>query len=201
MLKVNTLEVSGFKGAILGMRNPLNSRSKCDSDFNNLKLGEKDLDLCKRLIKSGPDHRKFLRMIHVQADIVAPLYLYKELDTYKVSTVCNSSSTMHTIHRKEFAIEDFSIDHLLSLDSMKNLIDILNAYREKYIETKEKQYWWQMIQLLPSSYNQLRTLDFNYETLMNVYKSRKDHKLDEWHVFCDWIRGLPYMNEFLEYYL
>lgn len=156
-------------------------------------IGPNDLDLMKRLRNAGTDHRKFMRMITVYADITAPLYWWKEFDTYKVGTVANSCSTMHKIQAKEFTLEDFSHEHLFApLQDLRPLIDILNMYREMYLETKDKQDWWQLIQLLPTSYNQKRTVMLNYEVFANMYKSRKDHKLDEWREFCKWIETLPY---------
>jgi hypothetical protein len=157
-------------------------------------IGNNDLDLMKRLRNAGTDHRKYLRMITVYADVTSSLYHFKELDTYKVGTVCNSCSTMHKIHAKKFDVDDFAHDHLgkTEMEILATVIAILNWNREKFLETKEKQYWWHMIQLLPSSYLQRRTYMFNYEVLSNIYKSRKNHKLDEWHEFCRWIEGLPY---------
>lgn len=162
-------------------------------------VGPNDLKLMKTLIKAGTDHRKFLRMINVTMDITAPLYWWKEFDTYKVGTVANSCSTMHKIHEKEFTIEDFSCEHLEHgyLNTFKNMISMLNYARVKFLETKDKFYWWQMIQLLPTSYNQKRTVQLNYEVLMNMYKSRKNHKLDEWIDFCEEIKKLPYLEEFI----
>lgn len=216
MLKIENTEVTGWEAAIRGMRNPMNSWGNSDSVFtqheledwphNTVKtfdgLGPNDLDLMTRLRNSGTDHRKFIRMIVVYVDITAPLYWWKEFDTYKVGTVANSCSTMHKIHAKEFTIEDFSHEHLdhLSLDLLKTIILKLNANRNEFLEYKDgddsinskKEYWWQMIQLLPSSYNQRRTVMLNYEVLANIYKSRRNHKLDEWHTFCDWIEELPY---------
>ena len=206
---------------IRGMRNPMNSWDKSDSVFfetmfdsipysqnnkvieidgngNGTYVGDKDLDLMKRLIKSGTDHRKFMRMITVYIDITAPLYWWKEFDTYKVGTVANSCSTMHKISEKRFEREDFSIEHIHNFSEhhwmvcMDNIISSLNVAREKYLETKDKNYWWQMIQLLPSSYNQKRSVMLNYEVLANMYKSRKNHKLDEWRDFCKWIEDLPF---------
>nr|DAQ62527.1 MAG TPA: hypothetical protein [Caudoviricetes sp.] len=157
-------------------------------------IGKNDLDLMIRLRNAGTDHRKFMRMITVTADITAPLYWYKEYDTYKVGTVANSCSTMHKIQAKEFTLDDFSHEYLneKSLYMLNDTIQYLNAVREAFIETKDKHYWWQMIQLLPSSYNQRRTVMLNYEVLTNIYHARKNHKLDEWHTFCDWIEELPY---------
>ena len=232
MIKIEHTQVFGWEAAIRGMRNPMNSWDKSDSEFHILEspdyeesievdydgesvtyIGPNDQDLMKRLCKAGTDHRKFMRMLVVYADILAPLYWWKEFDTYKVGTVANSCSTMHTIHKHEFTIEDFSCENLMSIvdegapvcenlsygvsyypiDILELTIEILNKSRELYLETKDKKYWWQMIQLLPSSYNQKRTVMLNYEVLANIYKSRKDHKLDCWRTFCDWIRDdLPF---------
>lgn len=170
----------------------LNSDHNCRVD--KYIVGAADLDLMKRLIKSGTDHSKFLRMIGVTCDLTAPLYWWKEYDTYKVGTVANSCSTMHKIHAKKFEREDFSTDHLIP--RMKEVLDVtianLNACRGNFLETKDKKWWWQMIQLLPTSYNQKRTVQLNYAVMRNIYHSRKNHKLDEWHTFCHWIEGLPY---------
>lgn len=219
MITITNVETYGWEAAIRGMRNPMNSWDKCDSYFGDPYLedentyikshiGPKDLDLMTKLVKAGTDHRKFMRMITVYCDITAPLYWWKEFDTYKVGTVANSCSTMHKIQAKRFKREDFSIEHLSNtLDKpdpkidmenhhfmvmMDNVISCLNVARDRYLETKDKNYWWQMIQLLPSSYNQKRTVMLNYEVLSNIYKSRKGHKLDEWHALCDWIEELPY---------
>ena len=230
MLKIENTEVMGWEAAIRGMRNPMNSWDKSDSRFDsyddcgdcahcNLRfdecpaqqIGHDDLDLMTRLRNAGTDHRKFMRMITVYLDITAPLYWWKEFDTYKVGTVANSCSTMHKIHEKEFTLDDFSCEHLYaedeidgmyysttaeeeftSTDVLKVVIESLNNYRKMYLATKDKKEWWQMIQLLPSSYNQRRTVMLNYEVLANIYKSRRNHKLDEWHTFCDWIESLPY---------
>lgn len=255
MIKFENTEVMGWEHAIRGMRNPMNSWEKSDSELYHTSvyfdecndrwetdghafgIGPNDLDLMKRLRNAGTDHRKFMRMITVYVDITAPLYWWKEFDTYKVGTVANSCSTMHKIAAKEFTLEDFSCEHLLDTEASRiicdnhlnsmfgptrefettprrfvlSLIDILNFYRSAYLQTKDKEYWWQMIQLLPSSYNQKRTVMINYEVLANIYKSRKDHKLDEWaetklvgdhpnsmypnkftNGFCDWIKTLPY---------
>lgn len=208
MIKFENTEVVGWEHAIRGMRNPMNSWEKSDSEFSvcefeqwphDIKkslvgLGPNDLDLMKRLAKAGTDHRKFLRMIVIYVDLTAPLYWWKEFDTYKVGTVANSCSTMHKIAAKRFTIDDFSREHLMSggIYILNSTIDMLNEYRAQYLEIKDKKYWWQMIQLLPISYNQKRTVMLNYEVLANIYKSRKNHKLDEWHDFCDWIRSLPY---------
>ena len=182
---------------IQGLRNPMNSWDKSDSKYNDLdeyKIGANDLDLMKRLAMAGTDHRKFMRMMPVYVRITAPFYWWKEFDTYKVGTVANSCSTMHKIAAKEFTVDDFSTEHLISDSNamMKTTCDLLNQYREKYIKTKDKKYFWQMIQLLPSSYNQTRNVMMNYEVLANIYKSRKDHKLDEWREFCKWIETIPY---------
>lgn len=209
MIKIERVSVMNFENAIRGARNPMNSWDKSDSEIDIIAgcecfvLGPNDLSLAKRLIKAGSDHRKFLRQIFVSVDITAPLYWYKEFDTYKVATVANSCSTMHKIHAKEFTFDDFSHEHLYSrlgesyeaMDCLTDIIDCLNKYRTLYIETKDKLWWWQMIQLLPSSYNQLRTCTLNYETLLNQYYARKCHKLDEWHTYCDWIESLPYFKE------
>lgn len=246
MLKIENVDVIGWEAAIRGMRNPLNSWENSDSgyvyadkvtsehivteDYGDgipFVIGTKDQDLMKRLRNAGTDHRKFMRMITVYADITAPLYWWKEFDTYKVGTVANSCSTMHKIADKEFTLEDFSCEHLFDVKDMipsdqrnKNSINkdialaavnvdgndcyftpkgfiqmtcnILNRYRSRFLETKDKRYWWQMIQLLPSSYNQRRTVMLNYEVLANMYRSRKNHKLDEWHALCNWIKTLPY---------
>ena len=244
MLKIENTEVIGWEHAIRGMRNPKNSWVKSDSGVcathgpahcadcvytdchaDDVEIGTKyilgpnDLNLMTTLRNAGTDHRKFMRMITVYLDITAPLYWWKEFDTYKVGTVANSCSTMHKIADKEFTLADFSCEHLdrepyhrnwiesvivdeditsphkvwmTPFDILRCTIEMLNAYRENYLETKDKQDWWQMIQLLPSSYNQRRTVMLNYEVLANIYKSRRNHKLDEWHTFCDWIESLPY---------
>lgn len=223
MIKIENIEVMGWEAAIRGMRNPMNSWEKSDSIFVEdgeyhdicgnsgpyngtvtktfFKMGGKDLDLMTHLSKAGTDHRKFMRMITVYLDITAPLYWWKEFDTYKIGTVANSCSTMHKIADKEFTLEDFSHEHMnrTSLNVLKEIVDLLNKYREDYLNPEagkigvKKDYWWQMIQLLPSSYNQRRTVMLNYEVLANIYKSRKGHKLDEWNSFCDWIENyLPY---------
>ena len=244
MLKIENAEVMGWEHAIRGMRNPKNSWEKSDSGVcathgpahcadcvytdchaDDVEIGTKyilgpnDLNLMTTLRNAGTDHRKFMRMITVYLDITAPLYWWKEFDTYKVGTVANSCSTMHKIADKEFTLADFSCEHLdrepyhrnwiesvivdeditsphkvwmTPFDVLRCTIEMLNAYRENYLETKDKQDWWQMIQLLPSSYNQRRTVMLNYEVLANIYKSRRNHKLDEWHTFCDWIESLPY---------
>ena len=237
MLKIENAEVVGFEAAIRGMRNPMNSWDKSDSGWDahippiilrnqvdweqwaeqykavqysdeyTYDIGPNDRDLMTRLRNAGTDHRKFMRMIVVYLDITAPLYWWKEFDTYKVGTVANSCSTMHKIHAKEFTFDDFSHEKLINsacmeiqeqhirispIQALATTIECLNSYRDLYLQTKDKKYWWQMIQLLPSSYNQRRTVMLNYEVLTNIYKSRRNHKLDEWHIFCDWIDRLPY---------
>lgn len=223
MIKIENTEVFGFESAIRGMRNPMNSWEKSDSCFCYdepcceaacvMHIGDNDLKLMQSLVKAGTDHSKFMRMIIVTCDITAPLYWWKEFDTYKVGTVRNSCSTMHKIHSKEFTLDDFSHEHLeffkeydeqfdeerhydcrVWLNTTKNQ---LNWLREKYLETKDKKYWWQMIQLLPSSYNQMATVQLNYAVLRNMYHSRKNHKLDEWRDFCKWIEALPYAKELI----
>lgn len=203
MITIEKTMVFGWDAAIRGMRNPLNSWDKRDTRFNweigSTVIGENDLALMKKLAKAGSDHAKFLRMINVTCDITAPLYWWKEYDTYKVGTVANSCSTMHKIHAKEFVLADFSWEHLDadSIDWLEGTIALLNNKREGYLETKDKRYWWQMIQLLPTSYNQKRTVQLNYQVLVNMYHSRKNHKLDEWHTLCDWIEKLPYFKEII----
>ena len=247
MLTIDHISVMNLENAMRGARNPLNSWARSDSHYDengNYVLGENDLSLATRLCSAGTDHRKFMRMIVVYVDITAPLYWWKEFDTYKIGTVANSCSTMHKIHAKEFTFDDFSHEYLMDFDAafdagcqtpycedcgnydsplgvLEHTIDALNCYRKKYLETKDKKYWWQMIQLLPSSYNQRRTVMLNYEVLANIYKSRRNHKLDEWAEhenidiktlkryydgtfklrdeksladigFCDWIKTLPY---------
>lgn len=221
MLTIEKTKTYGWEAAIRGMRNPMNSWKKSDTvygtywgdidghkciDDSGFTIGKNDLSLMKRLAKAGTDHRKYLRMITVYCDITAPLYWWKEFDTYKVGTVANSCSTMHKIQDKEFMLDDFSYEHLIDnedlaaygaewitpIDNLMITISSLNGAREKYLETGDKMYWWQMIQLLPSSYDQKRTVMLNYEVLANMYKSRKNHKLDEWRTFCYWIEMLPY---------
>lgn len=222
MIKFENTEVMGWEHAIRGMRNPMNSWNRSDTEFGPFfeedvynqtinvlsmypKIGDNDYKLMKDLRKAGTDHRKYLRMITVYVDITAPLYWWKEFDTYKVGTVANSCSTMHKIAAKEFTVDDFSCEHLIDDDEdvmydlmnphthLFSTIGMLNQCRYKYLETKKKKYWWQMIQLLPSSYNQKRTVMLNYEVLNNIYKSRKNHKLDEWFIgFIKWIKSLPY---------
>ena len=215
MIKVEAIEVFGIEGAMRGMRNPLNSWDKADTTVSDdiLEIGENDLNLATRLIKAGTEHRKFLRMIHVQMDIIAPLYWWKEADTYKVGTTTNSCSTMHKIAAKEFTLDDFSHEHLIDdQDDFENengqifsykdflyydVLDVLNKARRQYLETKDKKYWWQMIQLLPSGYNQRRTIDMNMETVLNILHQRSHHKLDEWIELCDtMLKKIPYCQEF-----
>ena len=203
MISLSNAVVFGWHSAIMGMRNPMNSWANSDSAFFSdfsCQIGQNDLDLMKTLIKAGTEHRKFLRMIHVQMDIEAPLYWWKEFDTYKVGTVANSCSTMHKIHSKEFTVDDFSHEHLdrFSTEVLGWTIKALNGSREDYMKSKSKDDWWQMIQLLPSSYNQLRTVDLNYEVLLNQYFQRKNHKLDEWRIYCEQIKCFPYLNDFIE---
>lgn len=191
-----------IENAIRGARNPMNSWNRMDSHYDesgNYILGPNDLDLAIRLRRAGSDHRKFIRQIFVSVDITAPLYWWKEYDTYKVSTVANSTSTMHKIHSKPFELDDFSHDHMTAdtLSFMNQIVERLEAIRLRYIETKSKEDWYDLIQLLPSSYNQMRTCSFNYETLVNIYFARRNHKLTEWHTFCDWIGTLPYANELI----
>lgn len=221
MIKVENIEIFGLDGAMRGMRNPLNSWDKADTtvyqdhDRKFINIGVNDLNLASRLIKAGTEHRKFLRMIHVQMDVTAPLYWWKEADTYKVGTTANSCSTMHRIAAKEFTLDDFSCEHLIDdQDDFENengqvssyrdflyydVLDVLNTARRQYLETKDKKYWWQMIQLLPSSYNQRRTWDMSMETLLSILHQRKGHKLDEWNEFRDiCLEQVPYLKEFYE---
>ena len=218
MIKIEHPRTYGWMSAVRGMRNPMNSWDKSDSYETHGEygdqffFGENDLALAKKLAQAGPDHRKFLRQVFVSMDITAPLYWWKEYDTYKVGTVANSCSTMHKICAKEFTLDDFSHEHLFDgieyvegdsdMEYYENpttclcyTICVLNHYRNKFIETKDKRFWWQMIQLLPSSYNQKRTVTLNYEVLLNMYNARKDHKLDEWRKFCDTVAHLPYFKE------
>lgn len=200
MIRIEKAAVMNFEGAIRGARNPLNSWDRIDSCYDkdgNYVLGENDLGLAKRLCKAGSDHRKFIRQILVSVDITAPLYWWKEFDTYKVATVANSTSTMHKVHSKPFEFEDFSCDHLTEsgLKALKVLLEYLEDCRIKFIETKDKSYWYDIIQLLPESYNQTRTVTMNYENLLNMYFARRNHKLEEWHTYCDWILTLPYTKE------
>ena len=240
MIKIENVETMGWGGAIRGMRNAMNSWDKSDSKFCHyscitkddsldeedcnfmcgsnfcrgfMQIGKADMKLCKNLIKAGSSDRKFMRMIHVQADVTGPLYWWKEYDTYKVGTVANSCSTMHTIHKRDLTLDDFSHEHLSErgIEFLQNLINEINRNRSLYTEgfkgvpgdndcdvkPFDKNYWWQIIQLLPSSFNQMRTIDLDYETLFSIYHQRKNHKLNEWREFCKWIETLPYMKEFL----
>jgi len=200
MLKIERISVMNLENAIRGARNPMNSWAKSDSYYDekgNYVLGENDISLANKLCRAGTaDHRKFLRQIFVSMDITAPLYWWKEYDTYKVATVANSTSTMHKIHSKPFELSDFSCDKLTenSLKIFENYVAEMEKIRLKYIETKDKQDWYDLIQLLPSSYNQMRTCTLNYENFINIYYSRRHHKLDEWHVFCDVIEQMPYAD-------
>ena len=200
MIKIENIDVYGFETAIRGARNPMNSWDRMDSGYNNGKfeIGENDYKLLKNLTIAGPEHRKWNRMVTVTMDITAPLYWWKEYDTYKVGTVANSCSTMHKIQAKEFTLDDFSHEHLnkISIEVLKNVILALNEARQDFIGYKEKEYWWQMIQLLPSSYNQKRTVHLNYEVLGSMYHQRRHHTFDEWVEFCDIITTLPY-SEFI----
>lgn len=212
MIKIEHTEVFGWSAAIRGMRNAMNSWDKSDSYWTHIEdsetletapfaffLGENDLKLAKSLSKGGDDHGKFLRMINVQLDITAPLYWWKEADTYRVGKEQNSCSTMHKIHAKEFVREDFSVEHVphtgLYGECVEVVVNALNTARKAYLLTKDKTFWWQMIQLLPSSYNQKRTVQLNYQVLKNMYFARRHHKLDEWRKFCDWCESLPYFKE------
>ena len=216
MLTIENAETFGWEAAVRGMRNPKNSWSKSDSRWSSpdengtdtpmFIVGENDLKLASALANSGADDGKFLRMIHVQLDVNAPLYWHKEADQYKVGTVTDSCSTMHKIHSKEFTLDDFSHEHVeeltfedydISFDFIIRTVDILNYYRKKFLETGDKVYWWQLIQLLPSSFNQRRTWDLNYAVLRNIYHARRNHKLDEWHTLCNWIETLPYAKELI----
>lgn len=214
MIKIENPEVTGWEVAIRGMRNPMNSWDKSDSwygcrmgDYGHTDaydcenrcrldcefcLGTNDYALMKKLVQAGSDHSKFMRMINVTLDVTAPMYWWKEMDTYKVGTVRNSCSTMHKVHAKEFELDDFSHEHLFdNNNTLDYIVCALNVYRKNYLETKDKAWWWQIIQILPSSYNQRATLQLNYAVLRNIYHSRKNHKLDEWHDFCHWVESLP----------
>ena len=199
MIKILKTETYGLESAVRGMRNPMNSWDKSDSVFKMgyVSIGENDLALMKKLSAAGNDHAKYLRMINVTADITAPLYWWKEYDTYKVATVANSTSTMHTIHKRDLTMDDFSHEHLSPLmkDHLIRTIDAMNAYRQMFVECGAKEFWWQIIQTLPCSFNQKRTVQLNYQVLKNMYHSRKAHKLDEWREFCKWIEALPYFKE------
>ncbi len=203
MLLCERTSVMNLENAMRGARNPLNSWARGDSAYDgdgNYVLGPNDLDLAKRLRKAGSDHRKYLRQVLVSVDVTAPIYWWKEYDTYKVATVANSTSTMHKIAAKPFEMGDFSTDHMTpgTLAFMKKVVAELEAIRLRYVnEGKKKEDWYDLIQLLPESYNQMRTCTLNYETLINIYYARKDHKLAEWHTYCDWIRELPYAQELI----
>ena len=202
MIKLEKTSVMNLENAMRGARNPMNSWARMDSYYDENHryiLGPNDLDLAKRLRRAGSDHRKFIRQIFVSVDITAPMYWWKEYDTYKIATVANSTSTMHNIHSKPFERADFSYDHMTedTLAFMDTVIARLEQIRLKYIETKDKADWYDMIQLLPSSYNQMRTCSMNYETLVNIYYARRNHKLAEWHTFCEWIESLPYGRELI----
>ena len=202
MILLERTSVMNLENAMRGARNPMNSWNRMDSGYDEegvYVLGPNDLDLAGRLRRAGSDHRKFMRQIFVSVDITAPLYWWKEYDTYKVATVANSTSTMHRIHRKEFEMEDFSCDRMTenTREFMETVVNRLEEIRRRYLETKSKEDWYDLIQLLPSSYNQMRTCTLNYETLVNIYYARKDHKLSEWHDFCGWVRSLPYARELI----
>ena len=204
MLSLKNTSVMNFENAIRGARNPMNSWGRMDSYTNTdgtFVFGPNDLDLAMRLAHAGSDHRKYLRMVFVSVDITAPLYWWKEYDTYKVATVANSTSTMHKIHSKPFSMDDFSCDHMTdgTKKFMETIVQELENIRLRFKETKSKDDWYDMIQLLPSSYNQMRTCTFNYETLINIYRARRNHKLAEWHTFCDWIETLPYAKELITF--
>lgn len=209
MIKIENVQINGWESALRGMRNPMNSWDKADTTYGVLgdenyddlapRIGENDLGLMKRLSSAGTDHAKYERFIDVTCDITAPLYLWKELDTYRAGVEKNSCSTMHKIQAKEFTLDDFSCEHLegTRLDCLINTIDNLNEARIAFLETKDKDFWWQMIQLLPSSYNQKRTCKISYQALKNMYLARRNHKLDEWRIFCTWAETLPYFKEIL----
>lgn len=204
MLTLKNTSVMNFENAIRGARNPMNSWGRMDSHTEpdgSFVFGPNDLDLAMRLAKAGSDHRKYLRMVFVSVDVTAPLYWWKEYDTYKVATVANSTSTMHKIHSKPFSMDDFSCDHMTdgTKKFMETVVAELENIRLRFKETKLKDDWYDMIQLLPSSYNQMRTCTFNYETLINIYRARKNHKLAEWHTFCDWIETLPYAEQLITF--
>ena len=204
MLTLKNTSVMNFENAIRGARNPMNSWGRMDSHTEpdgSFVFGPNDLDLAMRLAKAGSDHRKYLRMVFVSVDVTAPLYWWKEYDTYKVATVANSTSIMHKIHSKPFSMDDFSCDHMTdgTKKFMETVVAELENIRLRFKETKSKDDWYDMIQLLPSSYNQMRTCTFNYETLINIYRARKNHKLAEWHTFCDWIETLPYAEQLITF--
>lgn len=202
MLSVKNSSVMNLENAMRGARNPLNSWSRSDSFYDeegNYVLGPNDLSLAKRLAHAGSDHRKYLRQVFVSIDITAPLYWWKEFDTYKVATVANSTSTMHKITSKAFSRDDFSHDHMneQALECLDHVIEVLEDLRQQYLKTKDKTIWYSIIQLLPTNYHQMRTCTMNYETLINIYHARKNHKLQEWHTLCDWIESLPYAKELI----
>ena len=202
MIKLERTSVMNIENAMRGARNPMNRWDRMDSYYDEAGsyiLGPNDLGLAKRLRRAGSDHRKYIRQIFVSVDITAPIYWWKEYDTYKVATVANSTSTMHKIHSKPFEGDDFSPDHMTpeTLAFMDTVIAQMEKIRLKYMETRNKEDWYDMIQLLPSSYNQMRTCTLNYETLINIYFARRNHKLQEWHTFCDWIKNLPYAKELI----
>ncbi len=204
MIKLERTSVMNLENAMRGARNPMNSWARSDSGYDengNYILGPNDIDLAKRLVKAGTDHRKFIRQIFVSVDITAPMYWWKEYDTYKVATVANSTSTMHKIHSKPFEEADFSTDHISeeAREHFLKYVAYMEEVRLKFIENKDKALWYNLIQLLPSSYNQLRTCTLNYETLANIYNARKHHKLEEWHTMCEWIEGLPYAADLVCY--
>lgn len=201
MIKFETNDVWGFEWAFKGMRNPMNSWDKSDSNWLFQEIGENDLALAKKLINAGSEHRKLLRQIYVSVDITAPLYWWKEFDTYKVGTVANSCSTMHKIHAKEFTLDDFSCEHLSppAISNLKSTIKCMNDYREEFLKDSEKHNWWQIIQLLPSSYNQTRTVTMTYENIYTMRQQRKGHKLDEWRIdFFNWSDELPHLKELFD---
>ena len=207
MIKVENIDVFNFEGAIRGMRNPMNSWDKSDSKKsshapNDWIIGKNDLNLMRTLYNAGSEHRKYLRQIFVSMDITAPLYWWKEFDTYKIGTTADSCSTMHKIHAKEFELDDFSHEHLSYEDNclyfLGQTVDVLNQCRDLYLETKDKKWWWQMIQLLPSSYNQKRTVTFTYENVVTMIRQRTGHKLDEWNDFVSILKSLPYVQEIIK---
>lgn len=202
MITIERTSVMNFENAIRGARNPMNSWNRMDSFYDeqgNFIMGPNDLNLAQRLARAGSDHRKFIRQIFVSVDFTAPLYWWKEYDTYKVATVANSTSTMHKIASKPFTLDDFSHERMntQAQEALAHTVSVLEDLRKDYLETKDKETWYSMIQLLPSSYHQMRTCTLNYETLMNIYYARKNHKLDEWHTVCDWIASLPYAKELI----
>ena len=202
MITIERTSVLNFENAIRGARNPMNSWNRMDSFYDeqgNFIMGPNDLNLAQRLARAGSDHRKFIRQIFVSVDFTAPLYWWKEYDTYKVATVANSTSTMHKIASKPFTLDDFSHERMntQAQEALAHTVSVLEDLRKDYLETKDKETWYSMIQLLPSSYHQMRTCTLNYETLMNIYYARRNHKLDEWHTVCDWIASLPYAKELI----